>query len=270
MNDLQEKGLWQKVRDTAKKATLSGHLIHYKSILYCIESDGNQVVVRIAPELSTAKYPKSSTKPNNPFLPPEPELTVTSLCNSHNLVLNKYSVIPNHCLLTTQEFVSQTDQLHLSDFKAIEAVLREVDGLVFYNGGREAGASQSHRHFQLVQKDLGGGNLPIERIIERVHHSSSSKLFPFEHRFYRLPNFENGTLLDAWQKIEFSWQPYNLLITRDWMLVIPRRAEKSEGMSVNALGFAGALLAKNEKELQRIQKVGYLKLLGHVCFNRQF
>jgi ATP adenylyltransferase len=42
---------------------------------------------------------------------------------------------------------------------------------------------------------------------------------------------------------------YNLLVTRQWLLWVPRSQEFFEGISINALGFAGALLAKDTVQL---------------------
>jgi len=41
--------------------------------------------------------------------------------------------------------------------------------------------------------------------------------------------------------------PYNLLATRRWMLVVPRRQERYEKISVNALGFAGSLFVTQRR-----------------------
>ena len=38
--------------------------------------------------------------------------------------------------------------------------------------------------------------------------------------------------------------PYNLLATRDWMLLVPRSCAESHGINVNAMGFAGSLLVR--------------------------
>ena len=63
-------------------------------------------------------------------------------------------------------------------------------------------------------------------------------------------------------------RPYNQLITRDWMLFAPRSREKWESTSVNALGFAGALLVRDEGELARVRGVGPMQLLRHVAVAR--
>jgi ATP adenylyltransferase len=63
-------------------------------------------------------------------------------------------------------------------------------------------------------------------------------------------------------------RPYNLLIARDWMLFVPRTREQWESTSVNALGFAGALLVRDEDELARVREVGPMRLLRHVAVAR--
>ena len=55
--------------------------------------------------------------------------------------------------------------------------------------------------------------------------------------------------------------PYNLLATREWMLMVPRRAEHFESISINALGFAGALLVRTEPELALIRERGPMTAL---------
>ncbi len=39
---------------------------------------------------------------------------------------------------------------------------------------------------------------------------------------------------------------YNLLLTRRWMMVVPRTRERWGPVSVNAVGFAGLLLARGD------------------------
>ena len=59
--------------------------------------------------------------------------------------------------------------------------------------------------------------------------------------------------------------PYNLLATRDWMMLVPRARAESHGINVNAMGFAGSLLVKNPEQLQRLQELGPLELLKQVA-----
>jgi ATP adenylyltransferase len=48
------------------------------------------------------------------------------------------------------------------------------------------------------------------------------------------------------------------------MLLVPRARESFQGISVNALGFAGALLARDEKQLEVLKAVRPMRVLKHV------
>ncbi|WP_320821822.1 hypothetical protein [Reinekea sp.] len=266
------KNLWQRMTAVAQQASAQGQLAIVASEYEIIAEGGIDFVLRYAPHLggnkATARSDSSEqslANPDNPFLHPDPALWVEALGQSHNLLLNKYSLLPLHGLITTRGFVEQSGLLNLADFSAIGGVLDQVDGLIFYNGGALAGASQTHRHFQLVPKDLGGGGLPIESAVQAWQRDSQQRIYPFVHRVHSLPNWQPETLLEAWHKLEFSWQACNLLITRQWMLVVPRTQASFGGLAINSLGLAGGLLAKNQQELALIRRLGPMALLGHVC-----
>jgi ATP adenylyltransferase len=59
--------------------------------------------------------------------------------------------------------------------------------------------------------------------------------------------------------------PHNLLVTRERLLLVLRRCEEWEGVSVNALGFAGALLVRDGAALERVRRVGPLAVLRAVA-----
>ncbi len=48
------------------------------------------------------------------------------------------------------------------------------------------------------------------------------------------------------------------------MLLVPRSRERFETVSVNALGFAGALLVRDEDDLRRVTDVGPMNVLQSV------
>lgn len=93
---------------------------------------------------SKAALQSKSEKPfKNPFLPPDPAMTVCDLEPSHRLVLNKFNVVANHVLVITREFEPQSDPLSESDMKAVFSVLANMpsphNGLAFYNSGPSSG-----------------------------------------------------------------------------------------------------------------------------------
>ncbi|CAI8394510.1 MAG: Uncharacterised protein [Cyanobium sp. ARS6] len=58
--------------------------------------------------------------------------------------------------------------------------------------------------------------------------------------------------------------PYNLLMTESWMALISRSQEHVMGFSINALGFAGYLLATQRSDLSWLQSHGGEQLLRRV------
>ena len=231
-------------------------------------------------------------RPRNPLMLPEPPLTVGDVTATHVGVLNKYPVVAHHLLLVTKAAVPQEAALDRDDFRAIAHCLAEVDGLVFYNGGREAGASQPHKHLQLVPLplDAGAWAAPIEAIFDSwaaIGNVNRLLQLPFRNAFSLLDGFDDeegaadrleelyaaqlaaiGVLdLDAPRAANdepLRPAPYNLLVTRRWMLVVPRSRERFGTISVNALGFAGSLFVRDEEEMQDMRDAGPMRVLRAV------
>ena len=99
-----------------------------------------------------AAAPAEKKKFFNPFDPPEPELTVGPLSDTHTLILNKFNVVEHHSIVITNEFLPQTDPLHSSDLEAVYRVLGAMPqgGLGFFNCGEHSGRSQPHKHVQVT------------------------------------------------------------------------------------------------------------------------
>jgi ATP adenylyltransferase len=71
------------------------------------------------------------------------------------------------------------------------ACLAEIDGLVFYNAGKLAGASQRHKHLQLVPLPLvpNGLNVPIAPLLASTRFEGAigtAPGLPFAHAIAQL------------------------------------------------------------------------------------
>lgn len=212
----------------------------------------------------------------NPFLPPDPDLTVASLGPRHLAVLNKYPVIERHLLIITRDFEAQTAPLTLADFTALAYVMQAHGGLGFYNGGQVAGASQSHKHLQWVPAKT---DLHTLAAIPSNHYDASQ--LPWRQLRTPLPAgcWSSADTAAAWletiyrnacdaldlQPVTDPMPPYNLLVTREWMTVVPRSQEKCDGISVNALGFAGSLFVREHQQIEHLRTIGPLALLQRVA-----
>lgn len=292
---LTEQTLWPALRARTQRALACGALQPIETALVHLEQDGMRFAVRQVSSLARKEAARrtdastasgGATARRNPFLPYEPDLCVGDLSPTHVALLNKYNVIDDHLLIVTRRFVPQTALLDQDDFEALLVALRGGDALGFYNGGEEAGASQPHKHLQAVPLPLDDSGLPapLEALFASLTVTDSGARItglPFAHAFARLDLMADdaartalktcrvllhATGIDAIDVDGLAHQsaPYNLLVTRRWMLVVPRAAERVEGISLNALGFAGSLFVRDAQQLDTLARIGPMTALARV------
>lgn len=235
----------------------------------------------------TARLPKhlrTSGPKENPFLPWDQRLEVSAIGDDHALILNKYPVQLGHMLLVTRQWASQTDWLEAGDFSALASVDEVTSGLWFFNSGPDAGASQPHRHLQLLPRRAEAVICPreswFERRLQGLKPGQGEPPTPVEQASRvrrRHQGVEQDThLLELYRSLAEELDignpdhdskpagPYNLLLTPGWMAMIRRASDGSHGFSVNALGFAGYLLATDDSDLQWLSREGPERLLASV------
>ncbi|MFP6559655.1 DUF4922 domain-containing protein [Paraburkholderia sp. B3] len=272
-----------------------GALLPIETALTPIDDHGVRFAVRVAANLArkdAARKTQDTQAPHNPFLPYDDDLFVADLSPTHVALLNKFNVIDHHLLIVTRAFEPQEALLDAADFAALVMALRELDGLGFYNGGTAAGASQPHKHLQVVPLPLGDSAppVPMEALLDRAHvvHDTlpveTVPDLPFCHAFARL-DLAGGAVDEAAREalgcyrelldaagvpviyvggVPHQGAPYNLLVTRRWMLAVPRSEERAEGISVNALGFAGSFFVRDAAQLQALRSLGPMTALARV------
>lgn len=255
-------------------------------------------------EKATASH---KTDNRNPFLPPEPSLYVGDFTQSHCVILNKFAVLREHGLIITKEFVEQTLPLLKEDFYAINLALQEEDYFIFFNSGKIAGASQPHKHIQfvplplstvdnfptpispLLEKDLDHtkftgpyGQIPEFEFLHiatkfsneyQVDLSSDKFLNTYTDEHYNsyvkmLTNLSQFVPKESCNEDGMYIGPYNFLMTRKWMLIVPRSQEYFNGISVNSIGFAGGILVKNEEQKEMVKNTGFVPLLQKLTINQ--
>lgn len=72
-------------------------------------------------------------------------------------------------------------------------------------------------------------------------------------------------------RVRLSDLSYSLIITPSYLHLVPRRREKytterGHELSINALGYAGMMLVKDQESLEDVQKVGVLAILTELGF----
>jgi ATP adenylyltransferase len=290
--------LWEALVSTTEHALSVGALTPIPTEYDFIEDGGVKFLVRVLASLTLKDEERRKRErvaeaglKMNPFLPYEKELFVADVSRTHVALLNKFNVVEHHLLIVTREFEDQEALLTLADFEALWACLSEYGSLGFYNGGEAAGASQSHKHLQVVPLPLApvGPQIPIEPLFAAavyVGELGGIPGLPFLHVAARLDPGIMKSPLHAAEKTyrlygdmlrrvkmktpvsgsqERQSVPYCLLVARGWMLLVPRSHEFFEGISINSLGYAGALLVRNEGQMAILRRCGPIAALKSVA-----
>lgn len=236
---------------------------------------------------------QANSIPDNPFLPYDPELFVADVSPTHVCLLNKFNVIEHHVLIVSREFEHQDNLLTETDFAAWYRCVREFNSLGFYNGGVVAGASQTHKHMQLIPLPLARGALdfPLLGLLQQASADSGDILqcdLPFRHGVIALDSARlqaptaaaylrdcYASLLGALGITPVNHQgqvrqsaPYNVLFTRQWMWLVPRSQECFHAISINALGYAGSFFVRDAQQLENLRQAGPMRVLSSVSMPR--
>ncbi len=226
----------------------------------------------------TPKHLRSGGPKPNPFLPWERELEVARLGAGHVLLLNKFPVQPGHLLVITPGWQPQAGWLGKDDWQAVGELAQDSGGLWFFNSCAAAGASQPHRHLQLLPRAVGEPSCPLAA---RLQEQLCSGARPWPWAYALSPRRDPG---DA-RELESLYlrhaeqlglgnphhdpqptHPYNLLFDDDWFLTVRRRQEHCAGFSLNALAFAGYLLATEQSSMPWLQQHGPWLLLQEAAW----
>lgn len=212
----------------------------------------------------------------NPFLPYEEALYIADLASAHVAILNKFPGRRGHFLIISRDFVDQAAPLEDGDFAASAQALRAAGGLFFYNSGPVAGASQRHRHMQIIP----GFRPPIEAVLPHQGFVEPELApLPFRNIFRRW-DLKAGTTEDAAALIEETvaatyrafklidsagnTAPYNLAMTQDWFLAVPRIAEHSQSLSISALSVVGLMGLRTPDQIELVRAYRPMRMLVDV------
>ena len=272
--------LLRKATEVTVAATASGALVPLDTSLTHLMGEGGSRFELRHLLSATPKHLRASGPKQNPFLPWDQRLEVDRIGDSHVVILNKYPVQTSHMLLITQDWQPQTGWLSMEDWQSLARIDATTTGLWFYNSGPDAGASQPHRHLQLLPRAAG------ERICARddwflrcAQDTTTSAQDPLL-RSSRVAAISSTLTGETLQELYLALADdlglghpttddcprgaYNLLLSREWMAIVRRRREGIRGFSVNALGFAGSLLSTEASDRQWIQDSGPEALLKAV------
>ena len=234
----------------------------------------NDFIIR---KLDTSRFNKKNIygPKQNPFCPWEKILEIDKIGNSHQLILNKYPVQKGHILLITNNWKPQNGWLDIDDWEAIQKVNKDTSGLWFFNSSPNAGASQPHRHIQLLRRSKDEISCPREKWFlemkynQDIENKLKKNIIVYKFNFLENSSFIYGMYLELCKNLGLGSpssdkkprNPYNLLITNKWIAIIKRSKDHIHGFSVNGLGFAGYLVVTEKSDVNYLKKFGPEKLL---------
>lgn len=283
--------IWDKAAATRQTAEADGVLESLATELTICHEGDLTFHLRQLSNLKTKHTQQASVEGKdhfNPFLPHEEAMYVNCVGPKHKLLLNKFNVLDDHLLLVTNQFEPQQSILNSDDFSALTRCMFPEPCLAFYNSGKRAGASQSHKHLQLIKLPAESHRLiAFQKELSTLHDEVPRELtsLPFKHAALALPReiFHSRTLaieegarllqhlydrLRMTLGIEASSgiieSPYNLLLTWEWMMMVPRTDESSAGISLNSLAFIGSILVKNSEQARQLKAAGLTQTLRQV------
>ncbi|KAF3928283.1 hypothetical protein AA313_de0208726 [Arthrobotrys entomopaga] len=250
-----------------------------------VEHEGFQLEFRLAPALLKkpilSRHAPGRSKPQGPFVDPDPNFVVAKIGDTHTLIFSKFCVPRPHLVLHTNQFALQTEDLTAADLEAAWRTLKsfpETPSMMIYNCGVDAGSSQGHKHMQVFPKpdnDEGRFKLFPDKAELSQDEAVTLPSVPYKHFVVGLPKKashedivkRHGKVLElAKEALEtVGGSAYNVVMTKDWVMVIPRRSKGVDGVGANAAGMMGMVWVGSEKERESWTNFGltrYLQTLG--------
>jgi len=211
----------------------------------------------------------------------DPDLVLAKVGDTHLLVFNRFCVFrPQYLILTLNSFKRQTERLDRTDLSAAWSILQGLKSryFVIFNCGREAGCSRLHKHMQVIpyaekltlfpdRQPLDPGDVPFKYYIERLDDQQDSPAANFSRAL--IEKYENlcGVAHEAWQASTtglLAYFPHNVVLTKRWIMVIPRRRAEMQGASANAAGMMGMVWVSTSQQLDCWKIHGPLNILAEL------
>ena len=277
---MKSESIWSKALEISRNAVNCGAVIPLDTIKYNSIDKRSDYELRFL-KSPIPKYIKEYGPKRNPFVPWDPRLEIQPINDKHTVILNKYPVQLGHMLLITNSWKPQNGWLSNDDFEAILKVDNDTTGLWFFNSSKEAGASQPHRHFQLLPRHFSENICPRYEWFcsllnnEKDINSEISHSISIRPRNINTDSIANDLFcsyksmvkemkLGQIDIVNKPLKPYNLLITSNWIALIKRKTDRSNGFSINALGFAGYFLGTKRSDVDALINFGPEKILKDV------
>lgn len=225
----------------------------------------------VGAKLSPAFDKSRKWGPGSDMFCPDERLILGQLNGTHDLALNLFCVDkPQLLMLTLDSYKRQHEPLDRDDFEAaLEVMGRYPNMYVIYNCSEAGGCSRTHKHLQ----GLRGPPFAFEHLIRASEGKATVPFRFFLHRFSQgFVTASAQKVLDVYSKLisqtrqllnvgEAEVCPHNIVMWKDWLIVIPRRAGFTEAASANAGGMMGCVWVPQHTNIDEWERIGCANVL---------
>jgi ATP adenylyltransferase/5',5'''-P-1,P-4-tetraphosphate phosphorylase II len=203
---------------------------------------------------------------------------IAHINSTHILVFNRVCIFrPQLMLLSEDSYRRQHLPLELIDIIATYEVLTslnegEQEFYTLYNCG--FGSSREHKHVQFLPKvdvffpdDRGfdNGKIPYLYFLKYLPMSKddpdgANNLYLVYEELLAQAKSAVNTACPSGRE----WVPHNVILTKDWLMVIPRGSNGYEGVSTSSAGMVGSVFLANKDQLKEWKNAGMTKVLAEL------
>lgn len=221
--------------------------------------------------------------PGSDIFKSHPDQVIATVNNTHTLALNIFPVFrPQFLLLSLDSFRSQNEPMGLEDIDASWKFLHSttLPHFVMYNCTKEAGCSRYHKHMQILRKpEVANSHDTGFRFFPDLKDSKISVPYVYFLHYFSVTALGDSTdsaaildiylgllkrcrkALDIPEDDPKALCPHNVLLVKEWIVVIPRQRGSVQGIGANSAGMMGMPTISNEKLLETWMNIGPAKVL---------
>ncbi|CAI7648632.1 unnamed protein product [Penicillium pancosmium] len=211
-----------------------------------------------------------------------PDICITRVNETHFLVINKFPVFrPMLLLLTIDSYRRQHELLDVEDMEAAWSLVcgLEVEHFAFFNCTVTAGSSRAHKHLQVIPapgaNDGYADGFRFFPDYDPESQTGTPSCVYFLERFEEPPE---GRVKTSQQLMEvYLWLlqqtrevlkinegpcPHNWILTKRWMVIIPRQHKEYRGLSANSPGMVGSVYIANQGQFDAWKEAGPQRVLA--------
>lgn len=178
---------------------------------------------------------------------------------------------PQLLVVTSDSYRRQHEPLDADDFAAMLEVLRKWEGWYFiFNCGEKGGCSRVHKHVQglkgpphafdaLVRAENEEGGVPYKYFTHRFEQGFEAVSVSQVLEVYKSMLVRCREALDLDEKEEIC--PHNVVLWKNYIIVIPRRAGIWKGASANTGGMMGSVWVPDQAEMDKWLELGCANVL---------